>query len=160
MLKLGFTCGVFILMLLEWFVEASLSNSAACSRKTFDFPVFLTIILFLKSKKKNQAIYLLMQTFYRISSRKESLKTPVALPPIFSPSFSLCETLVCFPPRVWWRPMRSTPWRWGLRSSSPPMRTGTTAAPGRRGRVKAAARTPPSPNTPSTRHPASRRACR
>lgn len=95
-----------------------------------------------------------------INGKNKNKQNTCCFTSVSSPSSSLCETLVCSLLRVLWRPMRSTPWRWGRRSSSQLTRTGTTAAPGRRGRVKAAARTPPSPNTPSTRRPASRRACR
>lgn len=136
-----------------------LSNSATCSRKPLIFQCFWTSSFFLSKKKKIKLVSIDANILSHFLSEREFENT-CCFTSIFAPSFSLCETLVCFPPRVWWRPMRSTPWRWGLRSSSPPTRTGTTAAPGRRGRVKAADRTPPSPNTPSTRHLASRRACR
>ncbi|CAM4719471.1 unnamed protein product [Caretta caretta] len=70
------------------------------------------------------------------------------------------STWACLARRRWWRPAGSTPWRSAPRCSSRRTRTGTCRAPARCGRAKAAARTPPSPSTPSTRPPLSRSRCR
>ncbi|CAM4636417.1 unnamed protein product, partial [Lepidochelys kempii] len=70
------------------------------------------------------------------------------------------STWACLARRRWWRPVGSTPWRSAPRCSSRRMRTGTCRAPARCGRAKAAAHTPRSPSTPSTRPPLSRSRCR
>lgn len=70
---------------------------------------------------------------------------------LFSPSLVSSQTWVFSPQRHWLRPTRSTWWRSGLSSPSPPTRTGTRAASRKCGAAKAPEPTPPSPNTPSIR---------
>lgn len=56
--------------------------------------------------------------------------------------------------------MQSRRWRLGLKCSSLLMRTGMPVGRVRHGLVRAAAPTPPSPSTPSTRPPVSKRVFR
>lgn len=69
----------------------------------------------------------------------------------FPTSLVSSQTWVFSPQRHWLRPTRSTWWRSGLSSPSPPTRTGTRAASRKCGAAKAPEPTPPSPNTPSIR---------
>ena len=73
--------------------------------------------------------------------------------------FNLFQTSGCFRQRRWWRRTRTTGWRCGTRCSRRQTRTGTPWRGRRPGGARATGLTPLSPNTPSTRPPASRKAC-